>query len=90
MLAEKDAVMDKAISGVWQLTEEERIREQCRAREEWLVNDKWKMDKIAEQEAAIKEYEVSNRQKSETIAELQWQVDSLKQEIEYLKEQIKN
>ena len=53
MLAENNAVMGKTISGVWQLTEEERIREQCRAREEWLINDKWKMDKIAEQKKEI-------------------------------------
>jgi len=49
MIAEKDTVISKAISGVWQLTEEERIREQCRAREEWLINDQWKNDKIARQ-----------------------------------------
>ena len=54
MLAENNAIMGKAISGVWQLTEDERIREQCRAREEWIINDKWKRDKIAEQEAELK------------------------------------
>ena len=92
MLAENNAVMGKAISGVWQLTEEERIREKCRAREEWLINDKWKRDKIAEQEleiadqkAIIKEYEISDKKKSETIAKLQEEMKRQKQEIEELK-----
>ena len=42
MIAAEDKTINKAVSGVWQLTEEERIREQCRAREEWLLMDKWK------------------------------------------------
>ena len=55
MIAAEDKELNKAVSGVWQLTEEERIREQCRAREEWLLLDQWKNDKIAEQGQTIAE-----------------------------------
>ena len=90
MLAEKDAVMDKAISGVWQLTEEERIREQCRAREEWIINDKWKTNKIAELEQENeKQKQEIEKQKQEAKSQKQ-ENESLKQEIEYLKKQLKS
>ncbi|MBO4375372.1 MAG: hypothetical protein J5829_09730 [Lachnospiraceae bacterium] len=55
MIAAEDKVLNKAVSGVWQLTEEERIREQCRAREEWLLMDQWKNNKIEEQGQTIEE-----------------------------------
>ena len=55
MLAAKNETIGRAISGVWQLTEEERIREQCRAREDWIINDRWKTETIAEQAETIAE-----------------------------------
>ncbi len=54
MLAE-EKVLGKAISASWQLTEEEMIQAQCRAREDWLTNDKWKNDTIEKQSAQLKE-----------------------------------
>ena len=58
MLAEKDKAMEKTISGIWQLTEEEMIREQCYERERWLITyeeeDK-KHKKIAEQNKKLRE-----------------------------------
>ena len=56
MIAAEDKTLNKAVSGVWQLTEEERIREQCRAREEWLLMDKWKTERIKELEAELAQY----------------------------------
>ena len=53
MLAEKDKTMDRAISGIWQLTEEEMIQEQCRAREEWIINDNRKNEIIEQQKEAL-------------------------------------
>ena len=95
MLAENNAVMGKAISGVWQLTEEERIREKCRAREQWLINDKWKRDKIAEleteiadQKTTIKEYEISDKKKSETISEQKAEITEQKTKISALQKEI--
>ena len=83
MIAEKDTVISKAISGVWQLTEEERIREQCRAREEWLINDQWKNDKIARQNETI-------GQQAETIGQQKLQLAEKDRESEELKRQLEN
>ena len=69
MLAEKNAAVGKAISAVWQLTEEERIREQCRAREDWIVNDIWKMNKIAQQEQELKKKDDAIKEKDDAIKE---------------------
>ena len=74
MIAEKDTVISKAISGVWQLTEEERIREQCRAREEWLINDQWKNDKIARQNETIGQQAETIGQQAETIGQQKLQL----------------
>ena len=91
MLAENNAVMGRAISGVWQLTEEERIREKCRAREQWLINDKWKTDRLAEQEdtiaqqeVTIRKYEISDKKKSDTIAR---QSDTISQQSDKIAKQ---
>ena len=70
MLAKNNAVMGKAISGIWQLTEEEKIREQCRAREEWLINDKWKTDMIEE----------LSREKEEWLINDKWKTDMIEQQ----------
>lgn len=63
MLAENNVVMGRAVSGVRQLTEEEMIREQCRAREEWLVNDRWKTEQLAKKDAqlAIKDAQLAEQ-----------------------------
>ena len=39
MLAEGNTTMNRAISGIWQLTDDDIIREQCRAREECIISD---------------------------------------------------
>ena len=73
-----------------------RIREQYRAREEWLINGRWKMNKISEQKAILKEYEIidklknaeiekymaRDKRKSETIAALQQGIEHLKEQME--------
>jgi len=69
MIAEKDTVISKAISGVWQLTEEERIREQCRAREEWLINDQWKNDTIEKQKQQLAEKDAVIAEKDSILSE---------------------
>ncbi len=48
MLAEQDEVMGKAISASWQLTEEEMIKAQCRAREDWIINNDYMNRLIAQ------------------------------------------
>ena len=80
MLAAKNETIGRAISGVWQLTEEEQIREQCRAREDWIINARWKTEKIAEQAETIAE------QKG-TIAEQKGTIASMEEELAKYREQ---
>jgi hypothetical protein len=70
MLAKNNTVMEKAVSGVSQLTEEEIIRQKCRAREEWIINDKWKTDTIARLSDENAELSEKNAELSDKNAEL--------------------
>ena len=74
MIAAEDKTLNKAVSGVWQLTEEERIREQCRAREEWLLMDQWKTEELAKKDQTIAEQD-------QTIKELQDELACYKAKI---------
>lgn len=47
MLVKEDKTMERAISGVWQFTEEETIREEILKNEEWLMNYNWAKEKQA-------------------------------------------
>ena len=73
MLAEKNESIGRAVSGVWQLTEEEKIRQRCRAREEWIINDNYKTRKLKEQEEELK-------QKDAEIEKLRAEIESLKKD----------
>ncbi len=69
MLAEQDEVMGKAISASWQLTEEEMIKAQCRAREDWIVNNDYMNRLIAQlkdENASLKD---KNRMLEQLLAE---------------------
>ncbi len=70
MLAEKDVIMEKAISASWQMTEEEMIREQCRAREDWIVNNEYKDRLIAQQQDEIAQQQDEIAQQQDEIANL--------------------
>lgn len=62
MVAQKNVAIDRAVSGIYQLTEEEMIREQCRQREEFHLRQKMEKqrldrmhDRLAEAESALAE-----------------------------------
>ena len=88
MLAEKDASVGKAISKVWRLTEEELIMERCRAREDWIVNDRWKMNKIAQQEKELKEKDKQIKEKDEQIKEKDDKLRRTEDEIESIRRKL--
>ncbi len=60
MLAEQDEVMRKAVSASWQLTEEEMIQAQCRAREEWIINNNYMNRKLTQQKDEIENLKNEN------------------------------
>ncbi len=67
MLAKEDKTMEIAISGVWQLTEEETIREECLKREEWLMNYNWEKEKQARTAEENKKLKGRLKQKNSEI-----------------------
>ena len=61
MLAQKNEYLQETVSGVRQLTEEEMIRQQCQAREDYYF---WERVKNYNQEIALAErYEMIQQQK---------------------------
>ena len=87
-LAKENEVMSRAISGVWQLTEDERIREECLAREEWIANDNWKNETIAKQNETItqlgtriEELEATMKQLSDKLEEKEKIIEELKRNM---------
>ncbi len=97
MLAEKNESIGRAVSGVWQLTEEEKIRQRCRAREEWIINDNYKTKKLKEQEeelrqkeAALKQKEAALKQKDAVLSDQKVIIEQLQAENERLKNMMAN
>ena len=68
MIAEKDEVIGKAVDSAWQIMEDEVIREQCRAREEWIINDRYTKKLIAEQEEKLAEQDKKLAAQDEKLA----------------------
>ena len=87
MLAAKNETIGRAISGVWQLTEEERIREQCRAREDWIINDRWKTETIAELTQANEELLANEKKQADTIAEQEAELAKYREQFGPLKKE---
>ena len=70
MIAEKDEVIGKAVDSAWQIMEDEVIREQCRAREEWIINDRYTKKLIAEQEEKLAEQDKKLAEQDKKLAEM--------------------
>ena len=90
MLAEKNESIGRAVSGVWQLTEEEKIRRRCRAREEWIINDNYKTKKLKEQEEELRQKEAALKQKDAVLSDQKVIIEQLQAENERLKNMMAN
>ena len=90
MLAEKNESIGRAVSGVWQLTEEEKIRQRCRAREEWIINDNYKTKKLKEQEEELRQKEAALKQKDAVLSDQKVIIEQLQAENERLKNMMAN
>ncbi len=103
MLAKEDKTMERAISGVWQLTEEEAIREECLKREEWLMNYNWEKEKqvrtaednkklkgrLKQKNSEIKQKDELISQKDEVISQSEELISQQNAEISRLKEELR-
>ena len=81
MLAKEDKTMERAISGVWQLTEEEAIREECLKREEWLMNYNWEKEKQARTAEENKKLKGRLKQKNSEIKQKDAKIAELEEEL---------
>jgi uncharacterized coiled-coil protein SlyX len=74
MLAKQDSNIEKAVFAVHTLTQDERFRQQCEAREDFLRqqidHDAWFENKFKEQEATISKQEITIAEQASTITEL--------------------
>jgi uncharacterized coiled-coil protein SlyX len=74
MLAKQDFNIEKAVFAVHTLTQDERFRQQCEAREDFLRqqidHDAWFENKFKEQEATITKQETTIAEQASTITEL--------------------
>jgi uncharacterized coiled-coil protein SlyX len=72
MLAKQDSNIEKAVFAVHTLTQDERFRQQCEAREDFLRqqidHDAWFETKFKEQEATIAEQASTITELRETVA----------------------
>ena len=81
MLAKHDTSLSAAAETIYELSEDERIQQECEAREDFILRQQGLTDMITEQEQTIAEQE-------QTIAERDQTITDLKQEIAKLKEQL--
>ena len=66
-LAQNDKYISEASETIYQLTQEERIRLQCEAREDYYLRQRSSQDKIAEQNAALQKKDAALQKKDATI-----------------------
>jgi uncharacterized coiled-coil protein SlyX len=92
MLAQQDSNIEKAVSAVHTLTQDERFRQQCEAREDFLRqqidHDAWFENKFKEQEATIEEQASTIAELRETVANQGATITTLQTSIEDLRKMV--
>ncbi len=100
MLAEKNPIMNEAVEAIYELTADETVREQCKAREKHLkeLNTVMKEREMAvnardvaqrERDVAQQERDIAEKQKEDAMVQLEkkdQQIERLLQELQLLKE----
>lgn len=71
VMAENNNILSEATQTLYQLNADEILREQCRAREEYEIHERFTRNKIAEQEAKIAEQEKELEELKKRIKELE-------------------
>lgn len=69
MLAQKDDVISEASNTIYQLTQEEKIRLQCEAREDYYRRQNYVEEEFARKEAALAEKDAEIAAKDAILAE---------------------
>ena len=81
MLAAKNQEIDDAATTIYQLTEDERVRQQCEARKDYLRRQKGMQNLLDRQKQLLDK-------KDDIIAEQKQEIEALQKEIAKLKKNI--
>jgi chromosome segregation ATPase len=85
MVAAKNRMIDDAATTIYQLTEDERIRQQCEAREDYLRRQRGIQEMLEEQRQQLTEKDKQLTEKDQQIAEMQKIIEELRQETKMLR-----
>ena len=78
MLAAQDININAAATTLYQLSEDERIQQQCEAREDYLLREQDLADRIADREKTIAKQKRALTEKDQSIASKNEEIAKLK------------
>lgn len=87
MLAENNEYIRQASETVYQLTQEEAIRQQCEAREDYYRRQRGLNDMLQSQASKIREQAGTIEKQADAINQLSAQIASLQKELNSIKQQ---
>ena len=90
MLAQNNEYIRQASETIYQLSQEEAIRQQCEAREDYYRRQKGINDELAAKDNTIEELQVTVAEQKGTIEEQQNTIENLKGTIEGQQNTIEN
>ncbi len=88
MLAVENQAINEAASTIYEISEDERIRQQCEAREDYLRRQRGTQRRIAEKDRLIQEKDKQIQEKDKQIQEKDRQLQEKDLELEQLKKYI--
>ena len=89
MLAQNNEYLQEAVSGVRQLTEDEKIRQQCQAREDFAYWERMRNNRMREQDEELQKKEAILLEKDATILQLEQNCSNLQEDLAHALERIK-
>lgn len=90
MLADQDNFINEAASTIYQLSQEEQVRLQCEAREDYYRRQRSVQHRLNRQKDTIESQNATIESQNATIKQLTNEIASLQKEIASLKKPISN
>ncbi len=87
MLAEKNPILEDAVQTLYEMSEEEQIREQCMAREDYYRTINTYEAEILDRDQRLEEKDQQLSQKDQQLSQKNQQIEELMREVKRLKEQ---
>ena len=87
MLAEKNPILEDAVKTLYEMSEEEQIREQCMAREDYYRTINTYEAEIQDRDQRLEEKDQQLSRKDQQLSQKDQQIEELMQEVRRLREQ---